>query len=29
MRLNRMLTHLEEQVYEEKWDANVDNPVFR
>jgi anti-sigma28 factor (negative regulator of flagellin synthesis) len=29
IRLNRMLTHLEEQVYEEKWDANVDNPVYR
>ena len=29
MRLNRMLAHLEERIYEERWDADIDNPLFR
>jgi septal ring factor EnvC (AmiA/AmiB activator) len=29
MRLNRMLAHLEERIHEERWDADIDNPLFR
>jgi hypothetical protein len=27
--LNQMLTMLEERIYEEKWDADVNHPLFR
>jgi hypothetical protein len=29
MRLNQMLTMLEERICEEKWDADVNHPLFR
>jgi hypothetical protein len=29
MRLNQMLLHLEERIYDEKWDADTNNPLFR
>lgn len=28
-RLNQMLIHLEERIYEERWDADINNPLFR
>lgn len=29
VRLNQMLIHLEERIYEERWDADVNHPLFR
>lgn len=29
VRLNEMLVYLEEQIYEERWDADVNHPLFR
>ena len=29
VRLNQMLVHLEERIYDEKWDADINNPIFR
>jgi hypothetical protein len=29
LRLNKMLVHLEERIHEERWDADIDNPLFR
>jgi hypothetical protein len=29
IRLNEMLAHLEERIYDERWDADINNPIFR
>jgi hypothetical protein len=29
IRLNQMLTYLEDRIYEERWDADVNHPIFR